>query len=64
MSAEAVALARRQKELADSLAALDDYKRRNEEALRQALKKDEAVKRHTNNTSKDVVKVRQSVLYP
>ena len=54
---EAVALARRQKELSDSLSALEDYKSRNEEALRQALRKDEAVKKHTNNTSKEAIKV-------
>ena len=57
-STEAVALARRQKEMAEEMASLEYYKAQNESALRQALKKDEAVKRHTVKTSKDTEKVR------
>ena len=55
---EAVALAQRQKEMQEEIASLDHYKAMNEQALRQALKKDDAVKRHTNKTSKEAQRVR------
>lgn len=48
----------RKMQIEESMRALDYYKEQNEEALRQALKKDEAVKKHTKATSKDAVKVR------
>ena len=46
----------KKQQLEESLRALDYYKGQNEEALRQALKKDEAVKKHTKATSKDAIK--------
>ena len=48
----------RKMQIEESMRALDYYKEQNEEALRQALKKDEAVKKHTKATSKDAIKVR------
>lgn len=53
---DAETIAARKAQLEESLRALDYYKGQNEEALRQALKKDEAVKKHTKATSKDAVK--------
>lgn len=53
---DAETIAARKNQLEESLRALDYYKGQNEEALRQALKKDEAVKKHTKATSKDAVK--------
>jgi|EP01043_Picozoa_sp_COSAG02_P053870 hypothetical protein len=53
---DAETIAARKNQLEESLRALDYYKDQNEEALRQALKKDEAVKKHTKATSKDAVK--------
>lgn len=53
---DAETIAARKEQLEESLRALDYYKGQNEEALRQALKKDEAVKKHTKATSKDAVK--------
>ena len=53
---DAETIAMKKQQLEESLRALDYYKGQNEEALRQALKKDEAVKKHTKATSKDAIK--------